>query len=139
MAKLNFVKQARKDIIRNDKIIVAKGESYYWWQFAFQKKQVSKTQPSRQQLTQSEYQKRMYDFDDELEGFANVEIETWQDKLESLISEVQDYKDELEDNLSNMPKHLQESSVLNERIDSLDSAITELEFALIWTLKNLNR
>jgi len=48
MARANFVKKARKD-----NSVVKKGESYYWWKFAYGSKQYSKEAPSRSQLTQS--------------------------------------------------------------------------------------
>lgn len=54
-----------------------------------------------------------------------------EDDRDSLAEEVEAYKEELEERLSNMPDQLQESSVLNERIeemDSLASEIRELEF-----------
>lgn len=43
------------------------------------------------------------------------------------VSDLENLKSECEDNLSNMPDHLQESSVLNERIEGMDSLISDLE------------
>lgn len=50
--------------------------------------------------------------------------------VESLKSDLEELRDELQDRLDNMPESLQDSdtgNTLQERIDSLDEAISELE------------
>ena len=100
MARANFVKKAQKDIFnygkrveyvsakgkregqtlsktdktipRNDKdtIFIAKGESYYWWQFQNSPKQYSKERPRASQLTQSGYLSTVYGIAEQIEDFS---------------------------------------------------------------------
>lgn len=128
MARLNFVKKARKDIIEDGKVVIKKGESYYHWTLGFRgRKRVSKTRPDRRQLTQSAHAHRIYDFEDQIADIGTSSPEDMQSAVESLISELEDYKSELESNLESVPEQLQESHVNNERIEALDSAISEFE------------
>lgn len=129
MARVTKVEKARKDIIGSDgKVLVAKGESYYHWTLGFRgRKQISKTYPNKRQLTQSEHRLRIYDFEDSLNGLTANTAEELSEAIECFVGEISEYKDDLEDRLSNMPDHLQESSILNERIEGLDNAINELE------------
>lgn len=48
------------------------------------------------------------------------------DERDGLVSEIEEFLDELQSRLDNMPDQLQESSVLNERIEELDSLLSEL-------------
>lgn len=64
-------------------------------------------------------------------------VEGWRDTYgdmttaaEDIVSELEDIKDELEDNLYNIPEQLQDGaagSLLQERIEELEDAISELE------------
>ena len=56
MPKVHHVKKARKD-----NRAVKKGESYYWWKFAYSSKRYSKTYPKASQLTQSDKLSRYYE------------------------------------------------------------------------------
>ncbi len=130
MARAHFVKKARKDIVRGDAVIVAKGESYYWWKFRYGPKQVSKNRPHRSQLTQSGFLSSLYSIEDEIE--ANLPADSdLQGAVENLISELESLRDECQSSLENMPEHLQESStsgqLLTERIDALEGWISDLE------------
>lgn len=114
----------------NDKVFIAKGESYWWWQFKNSAKQLSKERPKTSQLTQSNYLSQLYDIQERLEQ-ATAESP---DDLESLIdefkSELESLKEETESSLENMPESLQSSptgELLQERIDALDNAISEME------------
>ena len=134
--KVHFVKKARKDYPEDG---IKKGESYYWWKPRYGGIRRSKTYPSRQELTQSEFLCRVYDIEDELssieidiEGKNKEEIEQEiRDTLESIISEIEELRDECEDKLYNMPEQLQDTSeagiLLQERIDALEDWISELE------------
>lgn len=119
MPKLNYVKKARKD-----NPVAKIGESYYWWQFAFSPIQYSKDKPKRWQLTKSEFLQTVYQMEDGLGPTMSV------GDLESLITDIEELRDEQQDKLSNMPDTLQDSSILNERIETLDDFITELESIL---------
>lgn len=158
MARANFVKAAQKNIYENgkyvnyvsekgkrkgqtlqkldrtvpknkeDKILIAKGESYYWWAFKNGGKHFSKTPPKASQLTQSNYLSQLYDIQDRIN---EVQVDSWED-LEGIVeefkNELESLKDETQGSLDNMPGSLQSSptgELLQERIDSLDNAISE--------------
>jgi len=134
--KVHFVKKARKDYPEDG---IKKGESYYWWKPRYGGIRRSKTYPSRQELTQSEFLCRVYDIEDELssieidiEGKSKEEIEQEiRDASECIISEIEELRDECEDKLYNMPEQFQDTSgagiLLQERIDALEDWISELE------------
>lgn len=118
---------------KSDKILIKKGEPYYWWQFKNSNPTISKTAPKRSQLTRSGYLSQLYDLQDRL-GEIRSDVST-PDNLESIVSditsELENLKDECQSSLDNMPEGLQENSssgqLLQERIDALDSAVSELE------------
>lgn len=121
MTRAHFVQRARK---KNS--VAEKGEPYYWWKFRRGGKQLSKTRPRRSQLTQSAFWGRVYDLQDEYSGAPTLYCDV-ESQIESIKSTLEEIKDETQSSLDNMPQHLQESSVLNERIEAIDSAISELD------------
>ena len=114
----------------NDEVFIAKGESYWWWAFQYGGKHFSKTQPKASQLTQSNYLSQLYDIQERLNevqvnspGDVEFCIDEFKDEIENL-------KDETDSSLQNMPEQLQQvptGELLQERIDALDNAISELE------------
>lgn len=117
-----------------DPILIQKGESYWWWQFAFRPKQYSRNKPRRSQLTQSEFLGWLYDMEDEIQAFNVLEkdIESYDPSdlsstRDEWVEQINSQKEELEGKLGNMPDGLQESSVLNERIEALQTWADELE------------
>jgi len=151
MPRLNFVKKARKDIYRNgkevkadnkkgykidksqpsdenDKLLVAKGEGYYWWQFAYSPKSISLTRPKQSQLTRSEFLQAYYGWQEAIETYeADDGLES---NIENLASEIEELGTELQERLDNMPEHLQETStageLLTERIEECETLAQEL-------------
>lgn len=129
MAKLNFVKKARKDYPDHD---IKKGDSYYWWQFMRGPKMFSKTRPRPSQLTRSEFTSELLSIQEEIEDFKledgkASDIESF---IQDVCSRIEELKSNTEDKLSNMPQQLQDADtgqLLQERIDALDSWISELE------------
>ena len=114
----------------NDPITIVKGESYYWWEFMNGGLHISKTQPRQSQLTQSEYLSSVYEFGERIGDVSFTEVGDLESFVEDLKSDVENLKSETEDRLSNMPDSLQESpngQLLQERIDALDNALSELE------------
>lgn len=113
---------------KQDRILIKKGEAYYWWQFAFGPKIYSTTPPRRSQLTKSEFLAWLYDMEDETIGKATASS---QSDLETLVDEwkdeIEEQRDELQDRLDNMPEQLQDSSPNQERIECLDDWVSELE------------
>ena len=134
--KVYHVKKARKDYPEAG---IKKGESYYWWKPRFWGVRRSKTYPSRQELTQSDFLCRVYDIEDEIAEGLEVDIEDDPSEIESeienwlmnIISEIEELISECEDKLYNMPEQLQDTSeagiLLQDRIDALDNWINDLE------------
>ena len=114
MARANFVNKAQKDIFTfgkrieyvsakgkregqtlsktdrtiprddNDTIFIAKGESYYWWQFQNSPKQYSKTRPRASQLTQSGYLSTLYGITEQIEDFSTDSTDELSDFVEEI-------------------------------------------------------
>ena len=160
MAKANFVKKAQKDIFvngkrveyvsekgkregqtlskidktiprdENDNILIAKGESYYWWQFQNSPKQYSKNPPRASQLTQSAYLSTLYAIDEQIEDFSADTAEELKDFVEDIKTQLEELRDTTQESFDNIPENLQYSpnaELLQERIECLESAIDELD------------
>lgn len=59
--------------------------------------------------------------------------------LESLVSDIEQWRDDLQERLDNMPEQLQEAdtgTMLQERIEGLESALSELESIDVESLKS---
>lgn len=119
MAKLNQVKKARKDIPEHG---IKRGDSYYWWQFAFEPRTISKEKPKRSELTKSEYQKDLFDMEDEFELMWKESTEDADQLRKYFIHRISKLEQKQKERLGNMPDHLHSSPVgrlLNERINEL--------------------
>jgi hypothetical protein len=160
MARANFVKKAQKDIftfgkrveyvslkgkregqtlsktdrtIRNDDydtIFIAKGESYYWWQFQNSPKQYSKTRPRASQLTQSGYLSTLYGIAEQIEDFSADSAEELIEFVDNIKTDLEELRDTTQESLDNMPENLQYSptaELLQERVDALETAIDEFD------------
>lgn len=126
MARANFVKKARKDVAGTD---IKKGESYWWWQFAYSPKSYSKEAPKQSQLTRSAFKVQMYDIGDRISA-VGTECDDFEGEVSDIVDELQGLRDECEEKLQNMPEQLQESNsgeILQGRMDSLEEMISELE------------
>tara|TARA_R110000744_G_scaffold309490_1_gene417373 strand:- start:372 stop:842 length:471 start_codon:yes stop_codon:yes gene_type:complete len=123
MPKLNHVKKARKD-----NSAVKRGESYYWWKFAFGAKQYSKERPPRSRLTQSEYFSTLWDLEDSFDAADSAtELET---QFEDFRNALEELRDSQEEKLENMPESLQSSptgELLQERYDALEEWVNEID------------
>jgi len=128
MPRLNYVKKSRKDYPDFD---IKKGDSYYWWQFAYCPVIKSKTRPIRSQLTRSEFFGQQYDTEDRIEELGSCEsFESLNVELESIIEDIRNLGDEQQDKLDNMPEQLQEApsgEMLQSRIDGCDEWADNLE------------
>jgi hypothetical protein len=128
--KINFVKKSRKDIFKRnfdgtEEILIAKGESYYWWKWRFGKKNVSKTHPGNLDRYSGSVTKTYQD----LIQRADEAIEN-NERDDDLMSEIMQFKEEREEALSNLEQYFPEGHVnemLTEMIDELDNKISELE------------
>jgi len=127
MPKVTKVLSARKDVPHAD---IKVGDTYYWWKFRFGGKRYSKTYPKASELTQSNYLSQLYDIQDEINGMFAESVEDIEYFIEDIKERLESLKDETEESLNNMPESLQYSptgELLQERIDSLDLAISEFE------------
>lgn len=120
MPRVTHVKKARKPI---PSIGVEVGDSYYWWQFAFSPRSVSKTPPRPSQLTRSEFLGALYDMQDEL---GNLELSEAGD----FAARVRELGEEQAEKIQNMPESLQyapSGELLQERADAMEQWADELE------------
>lgn len=108
------------------------GSPYVWWQFAYSEKTIRCASPAcapkPQDLTRSEFWSAIYRIQEtQFEGDCPSDLES---AVEDIKSDLDNLKSETEDKLSNMPDGLQQGStgeMLQERIDALDSAVSDIE------------
>ena len=107
MAKENHVKKCRVECIDRNGDTIKRGQEYWWWQFPYQERINSATQPKRSDLVQSSYKKKLYDLEDELErgkmDFSGVMLGNFNRMMRNRIGI---FRDSLKAKLSNMPAHL---------------------------------
>lgn len=115
----------------DDTLVVAKGEGYWQWAFRFGPRHVSKTQPKRSQLTQSEWLGRAYALEEQMavaEASTAADLSSLKDEW---LSEIESMKEEAEERLENMPEGLRENSssgqTLQEYIDAFEQWYDELD------------
>jgi len=160
MARATFVKSAQKDIYQqgkivsyesvkgkragqtlskrdrtipadeNDKVFIAKGEPYYWWQFMNSPKHYSKEAPKGSQLTQSSYMSQYLGLQEEIGEWSPSDVDEVVSGVEDFKERLETLRDECQESLDNMPESLQYSptgELLQERIDACENAISEFE------------
>lgn len=138
MPKVHFVKKARKD-----NPVAKRGESYYWWQFAFSRRSFSKTRPRRSQLTRSDFLGQMYDLEDEIQAFEvdGESLDTVEDWISNTVDSLRTLADEQEEKLYNMPDQLQYSEtgeLLQERAECTNAVADDLENVVIPDIEDLD-
>jgi hypothetical protein len=99
-----------------DQLLVKKGEKYYTWHPKGSDWRYSTKKPD----LRSDWDKEVGDFEDRLNDADSEE-------KDDVRSDIEERKSELESNLDAMPQQLQESSVLNERIEQLQELIDSVE------------
>lgn len=114
--KQGFTVNRGKPDPSGDELIVKAGELYYTWHPKGQDWQYSLERPTKRK---NEHDEKVDDFRSRFD-----ELEEDGDKDE-IVSEVEEYTQELRDRLNNMPQQLQESSILNERISELEELLME--------------
>ena len=118
--KQGFVFDRSKPADQFDRVAICKGEEYYAWHPKGRPWQYSKEKPV--------FQKRKSEWEEKCEEFEArksecYDVEGLEDDWNDLVSEIEEYRDELQSRLDNMPYQLQESSVLNERIEQLEDML----------------
>lgn len=126
MPRVTHVKKARKD-----NPVCKKGESYYWWQFAFSSKSFSLTRPRASQLTRSPYYSTLFTIQEQIEDTTVDNADELQSVVDDALSALAELRDETEEKLQNMSEHGLECTptgeLIQERVDALENALQELE------------
>ena len=131
MAKL-YKQKARKEYVCNKcGSTINKGDEYYKVEAMYQRTKIRciHCKPERSELTGSEYYSWLWDLQDHVAERYDLRSEEGRDEL---YSELENMRDELQDKLDNMPEQLQYASsgeTLQERIDSIEDALNELDNA----------
>lgn len=129
MGKVQFIRASRKAwVCQKCNAAINKGDSYYRGEVNFGPTFIrcNKCKLQPWEVTSSDYQRE-----------AGRIINTWdreysldESGIEELVSALSSIRDDLEERLDNMPENLQESpnaELLRERMDTVESAISDLE------------
>ena len=115
----------------NDEILINVGESYYTWCFYGGQPIYSKTKPRPSQLTQNAFKSELYSIQEKIEDFDHEgDPETIAVFVDEIKSDLESLRDTCQESFDNIPEQLQEApagQTLQERIENLDSAISEFE------------
>lgn len=129
MPKVKYVKAAKDHPAQG----IAKGEMYYVWAIKTQRGGItlrSKTPPRQSQLTLSEYKSAAWELVERLEDFQKPsDISDLVSFRDELVSDAENLRDEQQEKLDNMPEGLQQGdtgTMIQERIEALESFIEEL-------------
>ena len=128
MPRVTLVKKARKD-----NSVCKAGESYYWWKFRYGGKHLSRTYPTRSQLTQSNFYATLWDAEDNLSTPDDVnDIQRFVDDLNGLAEDIRGLGEECQSSYDNMPEGLQEGDtgqLLETRVEECERLASEIEDA----------
>lgn len=128
--KSGFRKDKSQPHPDGDKMIVAKGQSYYTWSFNFGPTFISLTYPKRSQLTQSDFLGQVYDLEDRIGELSCDSAEDLDSERNDIVSELESLRDETQERFDNMPEGLQQGDtgqLLEERVSAVEDWISELE------------
>lgn len=110
--------RSHPSVVEKDQLLIPKGSEYYTWH--------SKGCDWQYSLTKPDLTKPKTEWEEKFEDFKSRVIQIDDKNYEDLSSEIEEYQAELQNRLDNMPQQLQESSVLNERIDELQNLIESI-------------
>lgn len=123
MTRVHFVQSAMKDYPEAG---IKKGESYYWWCFFRQRKQMSKTRPKPSQVTPNETISSVLALVEDLEGCE----ESWsEDDRDELVNQLESIRDEEQEKFDNLPEGFQQGQTgmdIEDRISTIDQWIDDL-------------
>lgn len=126
MAKVTFVKSARKDVPEAN---IKRGDSYYWWKFRYGAKQRSKTPPKQSQLTNSSFMSTVLSIQERMAEYSPNDADDFEAFRSEILSDIESLKEECESSLDNLPEALKDVStgeLLQERITALDEWYNEI-------------
>lgn len=139
MPRVTKVKKARKpnSVVTQEDIDNHTEENgratYYWWKHKLSYgglRRESKTYPRPSQLTLSEYYSTLYSIRENFDDCEKGTAEDLQCAFESAKLELEELRDNQQEKLDNMPESLQYSptgETLQERLDSCENAVNELD------------
>lgn len=113
-----------------DRILINVGESYWTWCFYGGSPIYSKEKPRPSQLTQNWFKQELYGIQEKIEDFDPEDVEDIATFIDEIKDDAESLKDECQEHLDNMPEQLQDSDsgqTLQERIENLDNAVSELD------------
>lgn len=131
LLRIHTVERARKMHIGPSGLVeILIGDKYYWTKANYQDRVCSKKR--------SVIEKWIKDYRNSKRGEFSINLEDWQSRLESLeseeereelLQEIDEFLDQKNESRDNLPESLQESHVLNEQIEELESFREEVESA----------
>ena len=129
MAKVSSQKANKEYKCSKCGAVINKGDNYYKIiaRFSSPKIRCSNCKPERSELTTSDYLSWLWDLQDHLEERYDFREEGAKDEL---YSEIEEMQSDLQDRFDNIPEQLQYADAgqtLQDRIDSLDSAMSDLD------------
>lgn len=113
-----------------DRIFINVGESYYTWGFMNGGTFYSKTEPRPSQLTSSAFMQTYLSIQETVEDWVPGDASDVESFVADIIEQLEELRDTTQENFDNIPENLQYAPVgemMQERIDSLDSLISEFE------------
>jgi hypothetical protein len=127
MAKVNFVKAARKDYQEHG---IKKGEPYYHWSFRFGGKRISKIKPKPSQLTNSPFTSELYAIQEEIADAAPADKDSLKDMVDDWAGRARELGEQSQESFDNMPEGLQQGDtgqMLEERANAMSQWADDLE------------
>lgn len=128
MPRVHHIKKARKD-----NPCCKKGESYYFWEFAFAGKSYSKTRPRQSQLTRSAYYSALFSLQEMIEDYTVTDADDFDSLRSDVESSLEELRDEQQEKIDNMTEHGLEytpsGELIQERLDCLEISLGELDMA----------
>jgi len=133
MAKVHLVKNAAQDYPQAG---IKKGESYYWWAFYGQKRQISKEMPKKSQTVSSEFLQEVYSVEEDLgvlhaSKYPNPEdSEDLSSDVGDFVGRIQDAQEECQSKYDDLNEGFQAGptgELLQGRVDSAQEMIDAIE------------
>lgn len=124
MVKAHFVKSAKIDYPEAG---ITKGESYWWWQFKFGGKRVSKEEPRHSELTRSGFLHSLYVIKEKIEDLK-IDDDLNEERNE-IVVDLDILRDECNERLNNTPafEESDAADLLRERSDCIQEMIDEFK------------
>lgn len=127
-AVVHFVEKARKDHFdASGELLVKKGQSYYWWKWAWRNRTISLKKPTPEQLDLYPY--TVSKAWSELQSNCQNAIDC-EEYDSDLLQELEEFRDERQTAYDNLSEYFPEHPSLEEMqnvLDEIDEMVSELE------------